>query len=281
MTGALRADALPRIVERPPLALATDDRNIGAARDLAGRSDEPIGGDRLRFPLQLELSLVPELDRVAHEPHRLDADEHLSRLGRLLEPRRDVDGVPGRQPLLGARHDLAGVHADSPTDPELRKGVAHLDRRPAGAQGVVLVHDGHAEDGHHSVADEFLDACRRGARRSPSSGRSSARAASAAPPGRSTRRAQSSPRHHRRERSRSCAAHAAPRPAPPARRTRRRTSRSQGSRGRTLRKRSRHEAITSSARPPSARPRSESCRPRSRGPRALPSFPAPSPTSRR
>ena len=134
MAGALRADALPGVVERAPLAFAADDRDVGAARDLAGGGEQRIRGHRLRLPLQLEPPLVAELDRVAHEPHRLRADQHLARLGRLLEPRRDVDGVAGRQPLLGARHDLAGIDADPAADPELREGVAHLDRGPAGAQ---------------------------------------------------------------------------------------------------------------------------------------------------
>ena len=76
---------------------------------------------------------------------------------RLLEPRGDVDRVAGREPLLGAGDDLAGVHADPALDAELRASAsAHLHRRPAGAQRVVLVQPRHAEDGHHRVADELL-----------------------------------------------------------------------------------------------------------------------------
>ncbi len=44
-----------------------------------------------------------------------------------------------------------------PRIPSSGQGVAHLDRGPAGAQRVVLVHDRDAEDGHHCVADELLD----------------------------------------------------------------------------------------------------------------------------
>ena len=36
---------------------------------------------------------------------------------RLLQPRGDVDRVAGREPLLGAGHDLAGVHADAQLEP--------------------------------------------------------------------------------------------------------------------------------------------------------------------
>ena len=41
--------------------------------------------------------------------------------------------------------------------PSSGQRVAHLDRRPHRPQRVVLVHDRHAEHGHHRVADELLD----------------------------------------------------------------------------------------------------------------------------
>ena len=43
-----------------------------------------------------------------------------------------------------------------PSSSELGQGLAHLDRRPAGAQGIVLVRDRNPEHGHHRVADELL-----------------------------------------------------------------------------------------------------------------------------
>ena len=43
-----------------------------------------------------------------------------------------------------------------PVDAELGQRVAHLDRRAARPQRVVLVHDRNAEDRHHRVADELL-----------------------------------------------------------------------------------------------------------------------------
>jgi len=55
-----------------------------------------------------------------------------------------------------AGHHLAGVDADAGLDPELRERVAHLDGGTARAERVVLVHDGHAEHGHHGIADELL-----------------------------------------------------------------------------------------------------------------------------
>ena len=41
--------------------------------------------------------------------------------------------------------------------PSVRQRVAHLERRTDGSECVVLVQHGHAEDGHHRVADELLD----------------------------------------------------------------------------------------------------------------------------
>ena len=44
-----------------------------------------------------------------------------------------------------------------PSMPSCGEGLAHLDGRPQRAQRVVLVHDRHAEDRHHRIADELLD----------------------------------------------------------------------------------------------------------------------------
>ncbi len=42
-------------------------------------------------------------------------------------------------------------------DIESLERLAHLGRGAHGAQGVLLVDDGHAEDGHDRVADVLLD----------------------------------------------------------------------------------------------------------------------------
>ena len=69
--------------------------------------------------------------RFAHEGERRLTDQHLTRRGGLLEPRRDVDRVPRCEPLLRPRHNLARVDAYAAGDPELGQRVAHLRRRPA------------------------------------------------------------------------------------------------------------------------------------------------------
>ena len=97
-------------------------------------------------------------------------EEDLARLGRLLEAGGDVDRIARREGLALrgiAGDDLASVDAgaDGDREPALalevlierREPLTHLSGGADCSQGVVLVHDGNAEDGHDSVADELLD----------------------------------------------------------------------------------------------------------------------------
>ena len=131
---------------------------------------EPPSRDRLRLPFELERRDWIGDDRVSHQPDGRVADEDLPSSGGRFEPLRDDDGVAGRErvPLLGVACDhLAGVDARAHLDPDAVRGVepvvqagerlAKLDRRPDGAQRVVLVHDGDPEGGHDRVTDELLD----------------------------------------------------------------------------------------------------------------------------
>jgi hypothetical protein len=89
------------------------------------------------------------------------------RLSGLLESRRHVDRVAGRQRVALAGNDLAGVETDPARQAnapvalelpvELLEPGDHVRRRPYGPQRVVLVHHRDAEDGHDRVADELLD----------------------------------------------------------------------------------------------------------------------------
>ena len=85
-----------------------------------------------------------DLDRVAHQSHRLRSKDDLPRLRRLLEPRRDVHGIPNRQILALAHQHWAGVnarpepqgHPDLPGD--RRQPLAELGRRPHRPKRIIL-----------------------------------------------------------------------------------------------------------------------------------------------
>ena len=67
------------------------------------------------------------VDRVTDECVRVRADQHLAGGCRLLEARRDVDRVAGRERVGAARDNLAGVHPDPGRRSRRRRG-ARLQR---------------------------------------------------------------------------------------------------------------------------------------------------------
>jgi hypothetical protein len=98
------------------------------------------------------------------------ADHDLVGARAALEALRGVHRVAGDESVAAARiaHDrLARVDPDTHVDPNAERKlellveggerIAHLDCRPDGAQGVVLVQDRSTEDGHDRVADELPD----------------------------------------------------------------------------------------------------------------------------
>jgi hypothetical protein len=118
--------------------------------------NERIGGDRLALALQLEQKLLSDFDRSRHEPERVRSDQHLTRPRRLLQPRSDVHGIASGETLLGAGEHLASIDADPTIDTEVRQGIAHLHRRAARPECIVLVRRRYAEHRHHRITDELL-----------------------------------------------------------------------------------------------------------------------------
>ena len=120
--------------------------------------EEPERFHGRRLPLQRQWLDGLDPNGVAHERSRLGSDERLARHGRLLEPRRDVDGVAGDERLrLTADHDLASVDADACLETVLQDSGLHLRGGTNGTERIVLVRDGNPEDGHDRVSDELLD----------------------------------------------------------------------------------------------------------------------------
>jgi hypothetical protein len=72
----------------------------------------------------------------------------------------DVTGRSGLScPRVGGEVDqrFTGRDPDPQLDPFLRCELAHRERRPDCALGIVLVRYRRAEERHHGVADELLD----------------------------------------------------------------------------------------------------------------------------
>ncbi len=114
-------------------------------------------GHGLTLALQRQRLDGLRLDRVSSQAQSRLAEQGLTGLRGLLQPRGNVDGVTRREPLLGARDHLAATDADPPLDAELGQGQLHLRRCLERAHCIVFVHGRQPEDRHHGVADELLD----------------------------------------------------------------------------------------------------------------------------
>jgi hypothetical protein len=149
------------VLERRELRFAADERRVEPPC-VGGRAGDHVeqapGGDGLRLPFQHERLDRFRVDRVDDEDVRLRPEKDLARVGRLLQPGGDVDGVAGDQPLRRPGDDLPGIDADPALELELAQGRLHLLRHAHGAQRVVLTHHWHAEHGPDGVADELLHA---------------------------------------------------------------------------------------------------------------------------
>jgi hypothetical protein len=132
-----------------------------------GEPEEGAGEDRLGEPAGLHRAAGPAADGQLGETPGEVAEEHLAGRGGLLEAGRQVHRRARDEELVRrsrARHDGPGLDPD-PYLERHRQGeggaqparrVSHLERRPDGAERIVLVGVGQAEDGHHRVARELL-----------------------------------------------------------------------------------------------------------------------------
>src|SRR5262249_3782691 len=131
------------------------------------------GGDVLALPFELELLLRAPLEEMLDSAMRRVVNEHRARLGRGLQPRRDVHRVAESRVLdsrAGAdlpHPDRAGrrPYADTkalgtPAAPHLAGVLLHLaddaERAADAALGVVLSRRGRSEEREHTVSGEIL-----------------------------------------------------------------------------------------------------------------------------
>ena len=169
---AVLGGGLEGLDDRLQVVVAADERWLqpGAPPPAAGAGDDPQRGpgvNRLLPALDEVLAGVLVRDRGLARPTGHVVDEHGSRLGDRLQPRRRVDRVAEHHPLpLGAELDrgAAGEHAGPDAQvrhPHLLAEQGHrLGQRERGADrplGVVLAGHGRSPNGHHGVADELLD----------------------------------------------------------------------------------------------------------------------------
>jgi hypothetical protein len=170
MTSADPHGALVEDPQQRELVVATDERCVRPARQRIGTghdAHERVSREGMDLPPGVDRPGRPGLDRRSHQPFGRLAEQHLVRLGGLLQPRGHVHRITRDQRLAGPDHDLAGVHTDPARHPhgpgrvevaaELDQGRAHLLGGAHRPERVVLVQVGQPEDGHHRVADELLD----------------------------------------------------------------------------------------------------------------------------
>ena len=151
---------------------AADERSVETRGRIGSLAEgkQAVGTDRVALALQLEGCQPLGVDRIAHEPVRRLGEEDLARLRVLLEAGRRVGRVAGNEVAIGNEAlsgDRSRVQARArregdaipPLEVVVQPGerVPHLDRRAHGAQRIVLVKLGQAEDRHHRVADELRE----------------------------------------------------------------------------------------------------------------------------
>ena len=117
----LRA-ALERLLERGELGLSPDERSVqsaGVGRNVRKDVEEAPGKDRFGLPFDGKRLDLLDPNRIAHEAEGRVPDQDLAGTRGLLQARRHVDGVPGRERVSQRRvagDDLAGVDAHSHRD---------------------------------------------------------------------------------------------------------------------------------------------------------------------
>ena len=171
----LLGDAAGQRDQQRQLLVAADHRrpqalDPPAAGPVEGSLGRPCR-ERRALALGAQLGARAVADRSAAGAHRPLADQHGARLGVLLQPGGDVDGVAGHHHLAAGRgvaagDHLAGVDADpqrdlaavQPADALGQVGEPALGGqcREHGALGIVLMRLGDPEHGHHRVAGELL-----------------------------------------------------------------------------------------------------------------------------
>ena len=116
------------------------------------RQDQVCSPGRISTAPASSTSIAP-----TRQPPGDGAERDRAGCGRLLQPRRHVHGLAGRERRVDVVDDeLAGFDPDAGLEPELVHRFQHVEGCANGAFGVVLVRLRHAEGRHDGVACELL-----------------------------------------------------------------------------------------------------------------------------
>ena len=152
-------DPLPGLREHAALPLPSDHRRVQAAGEalVAVHGQQPVGRARARSCPSGRAARPP---RPRRRRARAAASPRRSGSPRAAPPAASRAATLTASPVASRSSvpvtTSPVVTPIRPWMPSSGKRVAHLDRRPQRTQRVVLVHDRHAEHGHHRVADELL-----------------------------------------------------------------------------------------------------------------------------
>src|SRR5207247_5010590 len=111
------------------------------------RPDQSTTLNSFRLALRFERSGVVELEGAANGGDRALADEDLAGIGRLFEPRRDIDWISRYERAAGAGapdDDIARVHTDSQGKTiaeDLLQPIAHRERGMQRPLALTFVRD--------------------------------------------------------------------------------------------------------------------------------------------
>ena len=155
---------------RAALVVAVDHRRGGALRPRRGGGgdpEQPEGVDRGALALDRQRARSPRPRPRARPGDRCRAPSRISPAGAACSSRAAtltaspvVNEPPSVRLPVVASPVLSPIRTRSWTPrgvADLAAGLAHVERRPRGAQRVVLVRDRDAEHRHHAVAAVVLD----------------------------------------------------------------------------------------------------------------------------
>ena len=155
-------------------AIGPDDR---VAKGGAGRlhSDQPVNSDRPWKPLDVLMAQWTAIAMRVHQLERRFRDADVAGLRHMLEPAGEmhggaVDALLPRELVRQAGDDLTGVNPDPKRDAVFARRLHHRQRGLTGAQGVIFLRVGNAEDHHQPVAHAAHDGALKSIDRIPHAG---------------------------------------------------------------------------------------------------------------